>query len=266
MALLRSPRWLVGLLVAVLFALACVWLAQWQLDRRIARAEANAAVLENYDAAGVPLADVLAEGVDPREEWTPVLLRGEYSPEDTLLVRNRPQEGSNGYLVVVPLRLAPDDGAPSSIWVVRGWVPSGRSADAPDQVPAPPSGPVEVLARVRAAEPASDRVAPQGQTYRLDPGGLRDAGVEVSSAFVVQATERPGAASGIVTVQAPDTDPGPHLAYGVQWYLFAVAGFVIWGVLFRRHALADHASPVQVGAPRRGRESWTYAPGGHPDG
>ena len=56
---LRDPRWLGGLAVAVVFAVVCVLLAQWQLDRRVERAARNAAVLENYDAAPAPLDDAL---------------------------------------------------------------------------------------------------------------------------------------------------------------------------------------------------------------
>lgn len=259
--LLTSPRWLAGLAVAVAFALVCVWLAQWQLDRRVARADRNATVLENYDSEPVAVGPLLADGrISAEEEWTPVRLAGSYVPEQTVLVRNRPREGVNGYLVVVPLALEPP-AQPGAVWVVRGWVPAGSSAEGPDAVPAPPPGTVEVVARLRAAEPASTRTSPQGQAQRLDEALLGSAGVTVDGAFGVVATETPAAADGLAPVPRPDTDPGPHLAYGVQWYLFAVAGLVIWWVLLRRHAAAG---PDE--GPHVADRVWTYTPGARPGG
>lgn len=255
----EDPRWLAGLAVVVVFALACVWLAQWQLDRRVARAERNAAVLENYDAEPVAAATLLQDaGFGLGEEWRPVRARGTYLAEETVLVRNRTQQGTNGYLVAVPFRLAPPI-EPGSVWVVRGWVPSGPEADRPDAVPEPPPGQVELVARVRAAEPAWDREAPPGQTFRLDERMLGSAGVAVDTAFLVLAEEQPAGPGGLVPVPRPDTDPGPHLAYGVQWYMFAVAGFVLWGVLVRRHAAAGEQD-----GPAPADRVWTYDPGGRP--
>jgi cytochrome oxidase assembly protein ShyY1 len=267
---LREPRWLAGLAVAVVFAVVCVLLAQWQLDRRVARAERNAAVLENFDSEPAPLDGALAEaGTDldaawpGDQEWRPVRLQGRYDAEGTVLVRNRPQGGVNGYLVAVPFTLeqpvAVDGGDVATLLLVRGWVPSGESARAPDMVPVPPEGTVEVVARLRAGEGPATRSAPEGQTYRLhvpalltDPGALTGAYGVVAS----EAGERPADA---VLVPRPDTDPGPHLSYGVQWYLFALAGLGIWVVLARRHGAADRDGSTDGSA---GGSTGTGGPGG----
>lgn len=246
----REPRWLAGLAVAVGFAVVCVLLAQWQLDRRVSRAEANAAVLVNYGSAPVPLDEAVD---DPRarpgaqEQWQPVLLQGSYDPAGTVLVRNRPQGGGNGYLVAVPFTTQPSTGGATTLLLVRGWVPSGADASTPGTaVPAPPEGQVQVLARLRSGESPSTRDAPAGQTYRIDlPELLAAAGPPgadvLTGAYGVVAEEQGSRPEGLVPVPRPDTDPGPHLAYGVQWYLFAVAGLVIWAVLARRHG-ADHGA------------------------
>jgi cytochrome oxidase assembly protein ShyY1 len=262
---LREPRWLAGLAVAVVFALVCVWLAQWQLDRRVQRAERNAAVLENYDAVPTDLAGLAAvtdDGVAPEEEWTPGIVRGRYVPEDTVLVRNRPQERSNGYLVAVPFEAvdAPAGGV-MTLLVVRGWVPSGADAAGPETVPAPPAGEVEVLVRLRASESSATRRAPEGQTYRLHVPTLLGAdGVAaerpLTGGYAVLATDDGAAPAGLTAVPRPDVDPGPHLAYGVQWYLFGLAGLVIWVVLARRAGRDDDGAAVT----RRSRE-WVYEPG-----
>ncbi|WP_336921165.1 SURF1 family cytochrome oxidase biogenesis protein [Aquipuribacter sp. SD81] len=257
---LRQPRWLAGLAVAVVFALVCVWLAQWQLDRRVQRAERNAAVLANYDAAPTDLrglADVAAAGVEPEEEWVPARVSGRYRPEDTVLVRNRPQERANGYLVAVPFDVsAPDDGLPRGLLVVRGWVPSGSDAARPESVPAPPPGEVGLVVRLRATESPATRGAPPGQTYRLDVPALLPGRGSLTEGYGVLATEDGAPPAGLRTVPRPDVDPGPHLAYGVQWYLFAVAGLAIWVVLARRAGRDEEQETA--GAPAG---DWVYEPG-----
>lgn len=267
---LRDPRWLAGLAVAVVFAMACVWLAQWQLDRRVARAERNAAVLENYDASPVALADVVTDpdqGLPLSRQWQPVALTGTWDVDGTVLLRNRPQGGSNGYLVATPLDLT-GTGPVTRVVVVRGWLPAGADAASPGAVPAPVSGTVDVVARLRPAEPPTDREAPGGQAYRLDADLLRAGGDStLSGAYAVLETEDGAPPARLAPVPRPDTDPGPHLAYGVQWYLFALAGLGIWVVLARRHAgERDDRSPGadgEDGSARAGRaaDAWVYEPG-----
>lgn len=264
---LREPRWLAGLAVAVGFAVVCVLLAQWQLDRRVSRAEANAAVLVNYGSAPVPLevaVDDPAARPAAQEQWQPVLLQGSYDATGTVLVRNRPQGGGNGYLVAVPFTTQPQAGTPTTLLLVRGWVPSGADASAPGTaVPDPPQGPVQVLARLRSGESPSTRDAPRGQTYRIDlPDLLAGAGPPgadvLTGAYGVVAEEQGARPDGLVPVPRPDTDPGPHLAYGVQWYLFALAGLGIWGVLARRHGREQDEAAAR-GAGSDG--TWVYDPG-----
>ena len=191
---LRDPRWLGGLAVAVVFAVVCVLLAQWQLDRRVERAERNAAVLVNYDSSPVGLDEALgvsggqdrsgalAREPSPQEQWTPVRLIGRYDPDDTVLVRNRPQSDSNGYQVAVPFDTTQPDGSTTRLLLVRGWVPAGVAAGGPTTVPDPPPGPVELVVRLRSGESPATRTAPTGQTYRLDLPALLGAAAQGSGA------------------------------------------------------------------------------------
>src|SRR5690554_1984269 len=95
------------LAIAVVFAIVCSMLGMWQFQRR---AEARAAidvVEANYDEDPLPVAEVLPtlDSYEPSQEWTPVLLRGEYLSDDQLLVRNRPHHGQPGFEVLAPLQL-----------------------------------------------------------------------------------------------------------------------------------------------------------------
>ncbi len=141
-------------------------------------------------------------------------------------------------------------------------MPSGTDASSPGAVPEAPTGQVDVVARLRTEEEASARSAPEGQTYRLDVDDLLvDApGDVLAAAYGVVASEAGGTPTGLVPVPRPDTDPGPHLAYGVQWYLFALAGLGIWVVLARRHAGEQHDEPTPGEDPNRS-PGWVYEPG-----
>ena len=158
-----AVRWTVYVSVAIVFAIACAFLSNWQFSRNAQRSEQLALIAANYDAEPVPLAEVIAPGADlaPSDEWRPVTLTGTYLLDDQLLARNRVHGGTAAFEVLVPFRL--DDG--TVLLVDRGWEPPGESQPLPDAVPAPPEGEVTVVVRLRPGEqlPRSGRTAPAGQ-------------------------------------------------------------------------------------------------------
>lgn len=249
----RVVRWGVYVLIAIAFAVACAFLANWQFERNENRAQQLDLIAQNYDAEPVSLADAFGEdgAFDPDEEWQPVLLRGEYLPDEQLLVRNRPHGGTSAFEVLVPLRDV--DGR---IFVVdRGWVPPGESAT-PDAVPAPPSGEVEVLVRLRPSEvlPPSGRSAPEGQlpTIHLQSmADISDADGIITSAYGRMVSEDPAADTALGGFDSPTEDPGPHLSYAIQWILFAIMGFIFIGYIIRteiqkrREELEGRPAPVK---------------------
>src|SRR5690606_30974315 len=96
-----------------------------------------------YDAPVVPLAELLPGTTSPLgapDEWRPVEVVGEYLPEHTVLLRNRPVQGQPGYHVLVPLLVTGAE-EPAVLVVDRGWA-GGDAAAA--EVPAPPAGQVTV--------------------------------------------------------------------------------------------------------------------------
>ncbi len=147
-----SRRWLGYLAFAIVFAIACGFLSNWQLARSKEAAAANALISQNFYSHPVPLTDELPSltAYSPNQEWTRVTVTGTYEKDKELLARNRPFNGSPGFEVLTPLRTS--DG---SLFIVdRGWVPTGNNTDAPDHVPPAPSGTVTVVARLKASEPA----------------------------------------------------------------------------------------------------------------
>lgn len=249
-----AVRWTAYVAVAIVFAIACGFLSNWQFTRNAERARQLALVEANYDATPVELGEVLAPGADlaASDEWTPVRLHGEYLSDEQLLVRNRPHGGTAAFEVLVPFRL--DDGR--TIVVDRGWVPPGVDQPDPDVVPAPPSGPATVTVRLRPGEalPTSGRTAGEGQVptihLPLVAERMSDGSTLETGAYGLLVSEDPAPATVPGAIDPPSEDPGPHLSYAVQWILFAIMGFAfILYVLVteRRHARED----AETRRPRR---------------
>jgi len=243
-----AVRWTSYIAVAIVFAVACGFLSNWQFTRNADRAEQLALVARNYDAEPVALDRIIAPGtlLGAADEWRPVTLQGEYVADQQLLVRNRPHGGTAAFEVLVPFRLA--DGR--VLLIDRGWVPPGEDQPLPDQIPAPPEGDVTVIARLRPAEqlPASGRSAPEGQVPSINPELVAetlapDVGDQLElSAYGVMVSEDPAPRTRPASFAAPSEDPGPYLSYAIQWILFAIMGFVFIGYVIRterRHRRED---------------------------
>lgn len=238
-------RWAVYVLIAIGFAVACAFLSNWQFERNESRTEQIALVERNYDADPVPLASLIGDDgvLDPDDQWHPVVLRGEYLTDQQVLVRNRPHGGTSAYEVLVPFRDA--DGR--VFLIDRGWVPPG-DGDAPDTVPAPPSGEVTVTARLRPGEPLppSGRGAPDGQvpTIHLPSVDAQVEGDLITGAYGQLIDEQPAADLALGGFDSPTDDPGPHLSYAIQWILFALMGFIFIGYIIRTE-IVKHREDVE---------------------
>ncbi|MHA7238789.1 SURF1 family cytochrome oxidase biogenesis protein [Arthrobacter sp. TMS1-12-1] len=253
---LISARWLGWLAVVVVLAAGCVGLGRWQMDRREAVVEDIQRIEANYDAA--PERYVPGENgfdsFDPADEWTPVTFTGTYDVDHQVVVRNRPLNGQPGYEVLTPLRLG--DG--TAVIIDRGWLPIGNAeAGRPDAIPAPPSGEVEVTARVRPGEPQVTRGAPEGQVASIHLTSLADT-LDYplqDAAYGLLALERPAAARTPVTAPKPSIDEGPHLSYSLQWFAFGVLAFVGLGYAARQQrrndAELDGTAPDRPARQRR---------------
>jgi len=212
--------------LAVVFALVCVGLCLWQLDRRDTALAELERIDNNYSADPVALDEVLPEldSFDLSQKWTPVTMTGTYLSDDELLVRNRPYNSGPGFEVLTPLLLA--DG---SVFVVdRGGLPTGREQDAPDVIPAAPTGEVTVTARLKPGEPTlAGRSAPEGQiaTIQLDDIAAMLDAPTYTGAYGLLMTEDPAPADRPLAATKPARDEGPHLSYAFQWLVFALFGF-----------------------------------------
>ncbi|WP_160665943.1 SURF1 family cytochrome oxidase biogenesis protein [Pseudarthrobacter sp. ATCC 49987] len=234
---LFSSKWLGYLLLAAIFAAACVGLGRWQMDRRAETLAGINRVTSNYSAAPVPFAEVKDQfsSMAAEREWTQVELKGSYDVAGQRIVRNRPLNGQPGYEVVVPFRVETGE----TVVIDRGWLPIGNNNPGrPDQVPDPPQGTVTVVARLKPAEPALQRGAPDGQLASIDLTAYSgQLGYPLlTGAYGQLASESPAVSDMPFPFPKPSTDEGTHLSYSLQWFAFGVLMFIGFGYAARQQA------------------------------
>ena len=234
---LFSSKWMGYLLLAAIFAAACVFLGRWQMDRRAETLAEINRVLANYSATPIPFDQAKNEfaDLDPSKEWTQVELKGTYDVDGQRIVRNRPLNGQPGYEVVVPFKLESGE----TVVVDRGWLPIGnKNPGSPDSVPAPPSGTVTAIVRLKHGEPRLDRGAPDGQLASIDLPAYADQlpYPVLTGAYGQLASESPAPADAPFPFPKPATEEGTHLSYSLQWFAFGVLMFVGFGYAARQQA------------------------------
>ena len=264
-----------AVLAAVLVSAVCVAAGAWQWHRHAERSAAIAVVVAGYDAAPRPLDELLAPDADlpPDAVWRPATVTGRYLDDGAVLLRNRPVAGQAGFHVLAPFAISEGALAGRVLVVDRGWVPAGQDASAPDAVPAPPSGQVDVVVRLRADERPATRTAPPGQVHAIAADQVREAsaaGWDAGASLPLYGglvSEDGGAAVGLGPLDRPRTDPGSHLSYAFQWWVFALGALVTCAVLVVREerALAEEdragAEPSAAGPPGEGGTGADVAPG-----
>ncbi|MEZ3160118.1 SURF1 family protein [Microbacterium sp. BWT-B31] len=260
-----AVRWSVYVLVAIVFAVACGFLSNWQFSRNTQRAAQLALVAANYHAPPVSLDEAIPSGsaLDPADEWQPVELVGQYLPADQLLARNRAHGGTAAYEVLVPFRT--ENGR--VLLIDRGWLAPGSAQPLPDEIPAAPEGEARVIVRLRPGEPvpSSGRGADEGQVPTINlPLVAEQLSPAVSdaleqSAYGLMVSEDPAPATRPQTLESPSDDPGPHLSYAIQWILFAVMGFVFIGYIIRTERARRREDAEEAEAAARTEDESTDA-------
>lgn len=256
---LLSRRWAVITLVALLLIPAMIRLGFWQLHRHEARVARNTLIAHNLKASPVAFDSLSAPGftVPGDLTWRRVTAVGAYDTAHEFVIRGRTEPGGSsiGYFVVTPLVLADGRG---SVLVNRGWVESGADATSYPAVAAPPAGRVTATGWLRADETTAssgirDRGGLPDRQFKLIDS-TRQAGLTgatVLGGYLELASSEPAAGDSPTLLAEPNhSDIGPHMAYAVQWWLFAALVPVGLVVLARREekertAALAAAAPVE---------------------
>jgi cytochrome oxidase assembly protein ShyY1 len=185
-------------------------------------------------------------GLPPSLEWRRVEVTGRYDVVRQLVVRNREFRDDTGYDVLTPLVTR----SGTALLVNRGWVPRSGAAAAGPAVAPPPSGEVTVVGRLRASEhqqrfgPRDGPGVPAGQVVRIEvPRIARSLPYPVYGGYVELTEQRPSSGDAPQPLDLPELSDGPHLAYAIQWWFFAVIAVAGVIVMARREAYEGHAPP-----------------------
>lgn len=275
MSLLRQPRWIAGHLLVLALVVLFVRLGVWQLDRHAQHRERNARIEARLAEPPTPLAELLGDveadpgagsaagtvlgsddaadgALEDRLTYRRVVVEGRFDPSQEVLLRSQTYRGQPGWHVLTPLTVAAAEGD-VAVLVDRGWVPQGFDTPPVDDA-APPTGIVRLegvlaperdpatgpLARFAAADPE------QGALERIFLIDVERLAAQMPYALVpAYLVPTQGGTSATGDLPVPPEPPGPdaasHLAYAIQWFIFAGIGIVGYGLLLRQRIAEQRA-------------------------
>jgi surfeit locus 1 family protein len=234
---LRQPRWIVATVFVLAAAAVFIRLGFWQLDRLEARQTTNAVGEERVEAEPIDLVTALAdvEGDLESLEYRRVFVWGSYDLSGEVLIRSQVHLGQAGFHVITPL--VADDGW--AVLVNRGWVPLGMDSPPVDARPETGRLRVEGWVRLTQTRPTlgpEDAPGDQKIFNRVDVGRIGEQVAHtLAPVYVVAIAENEDLPA---PVDLPEfDDDGPHLAYAIQWFGFAVVALVGFYFLIRRKGI-----------------------------
>lgn len=245
---LRQRRYAALALFMLVVAGLCALAGTWQISRYQQTVHDNNAMRANFHAAAVPLSTSLvplvgqapAPGRDAIR-YRPVTTSGRYVAGSEQYLANQSQHGVVGFYVLDRFRTAA-----ATLLVVRGFV--RQAADGtPPRVSPPPTGPVSISGRLNTAETGPDGAGRLGQhvVISINPGEqMARIASPVYDGYLNLVAGQPGTAGVKVLPNPSLANPAggaaewQHMAYIVQWYLFALLGLAAPFVM-ARHEIRD---------------------------
>jgi cytochrome oxidase assembly protein ShyY1 len=247
-SLLRTRRWLGFTAVVIVAIVAFGALSSWQWQRadeeRIARVKLQTEVQQQPQALSEALTQfsrpdgASTAPVDERD-YQAVTFSGTFIDSETVLIRQRPLDGRNGFWVVTPMTI--DSG--EIVWVNRGWIPATQGARAEVSPPTAATGVIQVNGWLRPSEtrrndtdatPASD--LPAGQVRWVDTAALdARAGLSTPAAYI-EVTRMSPTEADVQVLPLPQIDETQNVSYAVQWLIFALVAISGWWYFLRREA------------------------------
>jgi cytochrome oxidase assembly protein ShyY1 len=237
---LLSRQWVILTLITLVLIPVMIRLGFWQLHRHESRVAQNELISRALTAPPVPAERMTSPGhaVSRSELYHRVTATGTFDTAHEVVVRRRTNADEEvGYHVITPLDLK--DG--HILLVNRGWIPADGPQTAFPRIPAPARGEVTVTGRLMADETTAEsgikdiKGLPNRQIMLINSKQLaKQLGSQVLGGYVEQVAPAPKGGSPEL-IPAPDhSSIGPHMAYAVQWWLFAAGVPFGWVVLVRR--------------------------------
>jgi cytochrome oxidase assembly protein ShyY1 len=234
-----KPRWIAGLVFALLLSGVFVLLSQWQFGRSTQSDTPVSTTVEEVK----PLVDVLKPGLFFPGSVSDQMVRatGSYDPSKQVLIEGRLHGGAKGYWIVSAFAV---DGAPvlsGAGATPKTWIPVARAwVQSPDDATPPPSGTIELTGRLLPSEaPVPNVDAGPGRASAVSVAELINKWDVSSYQGFVAATKETSAgadmsASGALkALNIPAQPPAQqvnwlNLFYSVEWVVFAGFALYIW--------------------------------------
>lgn len=250
---LMTRQWLILALLSLVLIPTMVELGFWQLHRHEHKVAQNALISRNLKAAPVPVSALTSPGhTVPRSDyWRAVTATGTYDEKHEVVVRRRTAtDGSIGVHVLVPFDLK----GGGTVLINRGWVPSAADQHAFPDVPPVPKGEVTVTGRLKADETTSASGIkdisdlPDRQVMLINSAQQAELlSRPVLGGYIEQTGPAPKNDSPELIEAPDDSSIGPHMAYAVQWWLFA-AGVPVGFVVLARREKRDRVAAAAAAA------------------
>lgn len=241
---LTRRNWVL-LSAAVLAAAGTARLGWWQLDRAATKNHLQAELMAQRALPALSGSALPTDAATVRAQTQrAVVLAGQWLPEHTVYLDNRPMAGRTGFYAVTPLKLA--DG--SAVLVQRGWLPRDQRDRTRISVPALLAGPVVVHGRM---VPALARLYELGEAgagairQNLDIDSFtRETALPLRPWAVVQEDGSTPPQDGLLRQwPEPAADVQKHYGYAFQWFALCalILGLYVWFQLIRPRR-ARHSS------------------------
>ncbi|MFF2654768.1 SURF1 family protein [Streptomyces sp. NPDC058045] len=237
---LLSRQWVILTLVTLLLIPTMIELGFWQLHRHQHRVAQNERISAALSAAPVPAEQLTSPGhtVTGEQRYRRVTATGTFDTAHELVVRRRTNSDDTiGFHVLTPLVLS--DGR--ALLVNRGWIPADGAQTAFPKIPAPAGGRISVTGRLMPDETSAAsgikdvRGLPPRQVMLINSAREAKSLDRTVLGGYVELTSPAPHSGGPEPIGRPDhSSIGPHMAYAVQWWLFAAGVPVGWWVLVRR--------------------------------
>ena len=235
---LRQRSLLVATMATVLGVALTVRLGVWQLSRGHEKEALHAAILAQQANPALDTAAVLKDKTVFTQLHQGVRLEGQWLPQYTVYLENRPMQGRSGFIVLTPLQLDKH----TTVLVQRGWIPrhpQDRTLLAPIETP---QGQVHVKGRI-ALGPSEvmdlgDKTnaivnTTTAQTARQSPIrqnlNLADYSHETGLSLVGTVLQPDANAEGLQR-NWPEITAGveKHWGYAFQWFALAVVQLLLY--------------------------------------
>ncbi|MFI5807363.1 SURF1 family protein [Streptomyces sp. NPDC051561] len=237
---LLSRQWVILTLLVLVLVPTMVELGYWQLHRHEHKVAQNQLIADNVEAAPKPVGELTSPGhtVPRADYWRTATATGTFDTAHEVVVRRRTSTDDQvGFHVLTPFDLT----GGGTVLVNRGWVPFGADQQSFPHISAPPKGEVTVTGRLKADETTSgsgikdlEGLPPRHVMLINSDQQSKLLGHPVLGGYLELTAPTPVGGSPELIAEPDSESIGPHMAYAIQWWLFAAAVPVGWLVLVRR--------------------------------